>query len=135
MTEPIGNVRFEKRINRAIEMAEIGKFSQAVRLLRALAVDFPKAGSVRAHLAWYLLELGRYKDALQQSRRAIILSPKSELVSLIHFRALLGGAGQSPRRKVGKYIKALDEMKRFLTIRPSEVYSKMIKEWETGEKK
>jgi predicted Zn-dependent protease len=123
MTEPIGSnqSRFVATINKAIDIAEIGQLSQALQLLTDLAAEFPEAASVRGYLAWYLLQLGRQKEAIEQSRQAIGLAPKSERASLIHFHTLW---------KAGKYIEALDEMKRFLTIRPSEEYSRIIKEWE-----
>jgi len=34
--------------------------------------------------------------------------------------------------KAGQHIQALDEMKRFLTIRPSQEYADIIKDWEPG---
>lgn len=123
MTEPIGKdqPRFAATINKAIDYAEVGQLLQAVQLLTDLAAEFTEAASVRGYLAWYLLQLGRQEEAIEHSRRAIDLAPKSEKASLIYFHALWRAA---------KYIDALEEMKRFLTIRPSDVYANIIKEWE-----
>ena len=122
MTEPINQPGFVRRINKAMRFAHDGKFAQAVQLLRSLAGEFPKAGSVRCYLAWSLSKLGQNKEALKHSRQAIILSPKSEYASLAHYLVLCQNR---------KWIEALDEMKRFVMIRPSKVYTKIIKSWET----
>jgi predicted Zn-dependent protease len=122
MTEPIGNDqrRFVATINKAIDMAEVGQLSHAVQLLTDLAAEFHEAASVRGYLAWYLLQLGRQNEAIEQSRQAVELAPKSEKASLICFHILW---------KAGKHIEALDEMKRFLLIRSSEAYANIIKDW------
>lgn len=129
MPEPAGRdlERYERRIKRAIELGSRGidlgsrkDLAQAVRLLSRLASEFSKAASAHGYLGWYLLHLGRYQDALKHSARAIRLSPKSEYASLVHFFVLWDS---------GKRIKALDEMKRFLKIRPSTFYTDILKDW------
>jgi hypothetical protein len=52
------------------------------------------------------------------------LSPTSEKASFVLFDVL---------RTSGRHIEALDEMKRFLALRPSEEYTKIIKEWNLNE--
>lgn len=123
MPEPIGTdqPRFATTINHAIDLAEAGDIAQAVQLLSDLVVEFGEAASARGYLGWFLLQLGRQEEAIEQSRRAIRLAPGSEKASLIHFQVLW---------QSGKYIEALDEMKRFLTIRPSQTYAGIIKKWE-----
>ena len=123
MTEPIGSdlPRYAGTMNHAIDLAKVGDLAQAVQLMSDLVAEFGEAASARGYLAWFLLELGRKEEAIQQSRRAILLAPGSEKASLIHFQVLW---------QSGKHIEALDEMKRFLTIRPSQVYTEIIKKWE-----
>ena len=123
MTEPIGDDRgrFAKSLNRAINIGEAGDLAQAVELLSTLVEEFSEAASARGYLAWFQLQLGRQREAIEQSRHAVCLAPGSEKASLIHFHVLW---------KSAKHIEALDEMKRFLMIRPSQVYTEIIKEWE-----
>jgi tetratricopeptide (TPR) repeat protein len=122
MTEPSGSDagRFAMTINRAIDMGEAGDIAQAVQLLSSLVEEFTEAASARGYLGWFLSQLGRHEEAIEQSRHAIRIAPGSEKASLIHFQVLW---------KSGKHIEALDEMKRFLTIRPSQIYTEIIKEW------
>ena len=123
MTQATGNddPRVASTINEALDLAATGRIPGAAQLLTPLVAEFPNAAGVHAYLAWFLLQLGRYDDAINHSSTAVTLAPKSENGSLIHFHALW---------KCGKQTEALDEMKRFLLIRPSDEYSKIIKEWE-----
>ncbi|MCE9555455.1 MAG: hypothetical protein K8T91_19075 [Planctomycetes bacterium] len=126
MTEPKGNdlTRFAVIINHAIALDKVGEVGQAVQLLSDLTAEFPEAASTHGYLGWFLLQLGRNVEAIIQSRHAVRLAPRSEKASLIHFHVLW---------KSGEHIEALDEMKRFLTIRPSEVYAGIIKEWQPNQ--
>ncbi|MGA2069701.1 MAG: tetratricopeptide repeat protein [Thermoguttaceae bacterium] len=125
MTQTTGNnhPRVVSGINEAIDLAANDQNSVAVQLLTALAEEFPQASSVHGYLAWFLLQIGRHQEAIEHSREAVSLSPKSERASLVHFHVLW---------KAGQHIQALDEMKRFLTIRPSQEYADIIKDWEPG---
>lgn len=122
MPEPKGNdqPRFAMTMNHAIDLAESGNVEQAAKLLSDLLAEFSEAASVRGYLGWFLLQLGRYEEAIEQSARAIRLAPESEKASLIHFQVLW---------QSGKQIEALDEMKRFLTFRPSQIYTELINKW------
>jgi predicted Zn-dependent protease len=128
VTEPTGKhlPYYSIRMNKAIKLANAGKCGQAIRILLLLARKYPEAASVYAYLAWYSSELGRNREALKQSRKAIILAPRSETVSLIRYKTLV---------KARKYYDALGEMKRFLKIQPSKVYSNIIKAWEPNSRK
>ena len=123
MTEPIGieQRRFAATINQAINFAKVADYPPQVQLLTDLVAEFAGAASARGYLAWFLLKLARNEEAIEQSCQAIRLAPGSETASLIHFHILW---------KSGQHIEALDEMRRFLTIRPSQEYTKIIKEWE-----
>ena len=128
MTEPIDSdqPRFAMTMNHAIDLDVVGELAQAVQLLSGLVAEFSEAASARSYLGWFLMQLGRQQEAMEQCRRAIRLAPGSEKASLIHFQVLW---------KCGKHIEALDEMKRFLTIRPSQAYTEIIKEWEPNLKR
>jgi tetratricopeptide (TPR) repeat protein len=123
MTEPVGTdlPAYAGKLNHAIDVAKAGDLAQAVEIMSNLVGEFTEAASGHGYLAWFLLELGRQEEAIEHSLRAIALAPNSEKASLIHFHVLW---------KHGKHIEALDEMKRFLTIRPSQVYTEIIREWE-----
>src|SRR5262245_31753116 len=100
MPVPKGNdlPRFAATINRATDLAEAGNVKSAAELLSELVAEFGEAASARGYLAWYLLQLGRHQEAIEQSGRAIRLAPESEKASLIHFHVLW---------KSGKQIEAL----------------------------
>lgn len=122
MTQTTGNrdPRVVSAINQAINLAANDQLSEAVRLLTNVAQEFPRASSVHGYIAWFLSEVGRHGEAIEHSSAAVSISPESERASLIHFHVLW---------KAGRQIGAIDEMKRFLLIRPSEEYDKIIKEW------
>jgi hypothetical protein len=123
MTPQIGNKhpRVISAINQAIQLNSDGRTASAVELLMGLALEFPEASAVHSYLAWFLLCEGRCGEAVAHSLRAAKLAPKSEKSSLIHFHVLW---------RNGQHHQALDEMKRFLAIRPSEEYANIIKNWE-----
>jgi len=116
--------RVVEAINHAFDLDSKGQTELAVQRLSALIAEFPTVGSVHACLALFLYRSGRFDEAIEHGRKAVQLSPKSGIASAVLHRALW---------KTGKRIEALDEMKRLLAIRPSEVYSKMIEEWNLGE--
>lgn len=126
MTHPTGNddPQVVAAINQAIVCAANDQTALAVQILADLVVAFPTATSVHGYLAWFLLQMGRYDEAIQHSLRAVDLAPNSERASLVYFHALW---------KAGQRIPALDEMRRFLLIRPSEEYSKIIEDLELHE--
>ena len=107
-------------INKAIGLDADNQTALAVQLLTALAAEFPQAASVHSYLAWYFLRNSQLDEATEHGRQAVALSPKSEKASLIYFHVLW---------KSGQHVQALEEMKRFLTLRPSEEYINLIKEW------
>lgn len=122
MTQQIGNddPRIAAVINRAIELDRNDQKSSALELLTRLAEEFPQAATVHAYLAWFLLHAHRGAEAIEHGRQAVELAPGSEKASLIYFHALW---------KLGQHTQALDEMKRFIAIRPSKEYSTIIKDW------
>jgi len=89
--------------------------------LTNLVVEFPQAAGAHGYLAWYLSETRRHDEAIVHSRQAINLAPTSRKASLVHFHVL---------SRNNQLIDALDEMKRFLILRPSEEYASMIAGWQ-----
>ena len=116
--------RVVEAINHAFELDSKGQTERAVQHLSALIAEFPTVGKIHAHLALFLYRSGRFDEAIEHGRKAVQLSPKSGIASAVLHRALW---------ETGKRIEALDEMKRLLAIRPSKVYSDMIKDWHLGE--
>jgi tetratricopeptide (TPR) repeat protein len=127
MTQATGNnhPRVIAAITEAVNLDAGGQTARAVELLKPLAAELPQAASLRAYLAWFLLRDGQFDDAIKCGGQAVQLSPQSEKASLIYFHALW---------KAGQRSQALDEMKRFLILRPSsQEYANIIKEWEPNE--
>ena len=122
MTQQIGNddTRIAATINRAIGLDQNGQVSSAVELLARLVEQFPKAAGAHAYLAWFLLHTDRRAEAIEHGRTAVELAPNSEKASLIYFHALW---------KSGHQTEALNEMRRFTLIHPSDEYSNMAKDW------
>jgi tetratricopeptide (TPR) repeat protein len=122
MTQTTGNSapRVIEGIKRAIDLDSKGETEAAVQHLSALIEEFPSASSLHGYAALFLSRAGRLDDAIEHGRQAIQLWPMSEKASLVLFEALW---------KAGQHIEALDEMKRFLTLKPSEEYTKMISSW------
>jgi tetratricopeptide (TPR) repeat protein len=117
------NPRVVEAINHAFELDSKGQPELAVELLSALITEFPTEGRVHAYLALFLYRSGRFDEAIEHGRTAVQLLPKLGIASVVLHRALW---------ETGKRIEALDEMKRLLAIRPSPVYSDMIKDWHLG---
>jgi len=126
MTQKTGNSdpRVIEGIKLATELESKGERESAVRHLLALTEEFPTAASLHGYVALFLSRAGRLDEAIEHGRQAIQLSPKSEKASLVFFKALW---------TAGQRIEALDEMKRFLALSPSEEYTKMIQDWNLGE--
>lgn len=126
MIQTIGNSdpRVIEGIKQAISLDHKGETESAIRELSALLKDFPDAASLHGYIALFLSNAGRLDEAIEHGRHAIRLSPKSEKASLVLFQAL---------SKAQRYLEALDETKRFLALKPSEEYSRMIEEWKLSE--
>jgi predicted Zn-dependent protease len=122
MTQATGNddPRVIEVINQAIALDADHKTESAIHLLTSLRADFPSAASILGYLAWFSLKVERFDEALQHSAEAVRLAPASERASLIYFHILW----RSKRRTA-----ALEEMLRFLSLRESDEYTNMIKEW------
>jgi len=116
--------RITEAIKHAIDLHASGQTGLAVQQLSALIEEFPTEAKLHGYLAAFLWRSDRFDEAVEPARQTTLLSPMSERASLVLFHVLW---------KIGQRVEALEEMKRFLKISPSEKYSKMIKEWELGE--
>lgn len=116
--------RVLEAIKHAIDLDSTGKTDLAVQELSALVGELPEASILHGYLAMFLSSTGQFEKAIEHGRLAVHLSSESEKASFFYFNALW---------RAGKLIEALDEMKRFIAIKPSKLYSQMIKEWNLSE--
>ena len=116
-----GDPRVIAAIKHAVQLDSKGEIESAVQHLLALTGEFPSAASLHGYSALFLARAGRLDEAINHGRQAIQLSPTSERASLALFSSLV---------TAGQHMEALDEMKRFLALKPSEEYSKLIKDWD-----
>lgn len=125
MTQHTGNdsPQIAAAINMAIELDRRGQTRSAIELLARVAVEFPQAAGVHSYLAWFSLQADLCAEAVEHGRQAVELAPASEKASLIYFHALWRSEHQAL---------ALDEMRRFLAVHPSNEYSRMAKELGLG---
>jgi hypothetical protein len=112
--------RLARTFNRAIDLAKVGDFAQAAEVMASVVAEFGGPVNAYGYLAWFLSELGRHEEAIRHSRRANGIGLPSEKMSLIHFQVLW---------QSGKHVEALDEMRRFLTYRPSNAYTNLMNKW------
>jgi tetratricopeptide (TPR) repeat protein len=126
MTQTNGNndPRVVEGIKQAMSLDQMGETEAAISELTILLDEFPNAASLHGYIALYLSNTGRLEEAIKHGGSAVRLSPKSEKASLVLFQAL---------SKAQRFIDALDEAKRFLALKPSEEYSRMIEEWKLGD--
>jgi tetratricopeptide (TPR) repeat protein len=113
-------------IKHARDLYSEGETEAAVQYLLALIDNFPATASLHGYVALLFSRVGQLDEAIDHGRQAVYLSPTSENASLVLFEAL---------SKSGLHIEALEEMKRFLALKPSREYLKTIEEWELNESK
>ena len=115
--------RIFEGIRHALDLSMTGEPGLAVQHLSVLILEFPEVASLHGYLSLLLVDSGQLDQAVEHGRKAVQLSPESEKASFFFSRALWAN---------GEHIAALEEMKRFITIEPSKIYSQMIKEWDLG---
>ena len=108
-------------ISQVVELVADNRVPLATERLVALVAEFPHEGLAHAYLAWVLSYNGRHRDAIENGKVAVQMSPRSERVSLLFFR-VLWSADERPQ--------ALDEMRRFVALEDSEEYAQIILELE-----
>src|ERR1700750_2524901 len=88
----------EKVVNPADEELE-----QAEQWMKALVAEFPGASLVHCYYAWVLSRAGKHREAIEQGRLSVKLSPESEISSIMLFRVLWNA---------GEHALAFEEKKR-----------------------
>ena len=106
-------------IANAIELEKENDVAFATQILTDLVAEFPKVSIAHAYLGWIYSRGERHREAIEQGRVAVQMSPKSERESVLFFR-MLWGAGESNL--------AFEEMKRFLAVGHPEEYLNIIRE-------
>jgi predicted Zn-dependent protease len=91
--------------------------------MKALVEEFPGASVVHSYYSWVLSREGKHREAIEQGRAAVKLSPESEISSIMLFRVLWNA---------GEHQEAFDEMKRLEKYGHSEGYELLMKEWNEG---
>jgi predicted Zn-dependent protease len=109
-------------IQEVIDSAD-AELEQAEQWMNALVEEFPEASIVHSYYAWVLSREGKHREAIEQGRVAVKLSPESEISSILLFRVLWNA---------GEHQQAFDEMKRLEQYGRSEGYARMMQEWNEG---
>ena len=109
----------EEVVNSADEELE-----DAERWMKALMEEFPEASVVHSYYGWVLSRQGKHREAIEQGRVAVRLSPESEISSVMLFRVLWSA---------GEHQQAFDEKKRLEKRGQSEAYELLMQEWNEGE--
>jgi len=118
------NVSIADAIKFAAKLRKSGDIEAADNYVSSCLEEHPDSAALHAYLAASLSLMGHLDEALVHAERAVLLAPKVEKWSIVLTRTLW---------KAGRHDGAFEEMKRFLKIRPSKVYSEMIKEWKCCE--
>jgi predicted Zn-dependent protease len=121
MTTPNGDTspRVLEAIIKAIDLDRDSGTRRAIQLLSGLAAEFPDSLGLRSYLGWFHLRCGQFEQARLHATRAVELSPKSEMASLVLFNACW---------KDGRHEEAVEELKRFTAIVPSAEYRRILNE-------
>ncbi len=107
------------RLNEALKLRSRKNYEQAKELLLVLADENADSAAVFGILGDVYWRLGSLPEAIQCFRRAVQLSPTSELASLGLFHSLW---------ESGRYRQAREAMKRFVSISPSAEYARILGE-------
>jgi predicted Zn-dependent protease len=99
------------------------ELEDAEQWMKALAAEFPEASIVHSYYAWVLSREGKHREAIEQGRVAVRLSPESEISSIMLFRVLWNA---------GEHQQAFDEQKRLEKRGVSDGYALLMQEWAEG---
>lgn len=121
-TSPSTSHEFDQKLREAIELKNQLRFDESAQILLELRETHPESASVHGLLGYTLWELGQLEPAVQSFRRAVNLSPRSELASLGLFHSLL---------ETGDKQSAIHEMNRFLRLADSEEYRALASKYRT----
>jgi predicted Zn-dependent protease len=113
------NHSLRAQLDRGIKLHRARKVEEATELLERLAHDFPRSAAVAGYLGSVYFEQDEPATAAKWFRRAIRLSPKSELASLGLFHSLWNSNAA---------MEAVAEMRRFLRTADSPAYAKLLRD-------
>jgi predicted Zn-dependent protease len=99
------------------------ELEQAEQWMKALVEEFPEASVVHSYYGWVLSRQGKHREAIEQGRVAVRLSPESEISSVMLFRMLWSA---------GEHRQAFEEKKRLEKRGQSEAYELLMQEWNEG---
>jgi predicted Zn-dependent protease len=99
------------------------ELEQAEQWMKALVDEFPESSIVHSYMSWVLSRQGKHREAIEHGRVAVMLSPESEISSVMLFRVLWNAGEQQ---------QAFDEMKRPGKLGQSEAYELLMQEWNEG---
>jgi predicted Zn-dependent protease len=99
------------------------ELEQAEQWMKALVEEFPEASVVHSYYGWVLSRQGKHREAIEQGRVAVRLSPESEISSVMLFRMLWSA---------GEHRQAFEEKKRLEKRGQSEAYALLMQEWNEG---
>jgi TolA-binding protein len=111
----------EARFDAAIAFRNKGQFHEAMLVLKTFIKKYPMYAFAHLFLGDTLSELGKTKEASVAFFQAVKLNPTSEVCSLGLFHSLFD---------TGQIKAAVSEGRRFLKLKPSSSYRKMVKELE-----
>jgi predicted Zn-dependent protease len=76
------------QFDEALRLKEAGNFAEAAEIFLRLARQHPDVAAVHGMLGHVQQEMGKIRDAADSYRRAVNVSPGSELASISLFHAL-----------------------------------------------
>jgi len=118
------NICVADAIERAAKLYECGDAAAAINYASSFLEQYPDSAALHGYMAAALSLAGRLEEALVHAERAVHLAPKSEKWSVVLTRTLW---------KADRRDDAFEEIKRYLAISPSEIYSRMLRQWEVAE--
>jgi tetratricopeptide (TPR) repeat protein len=109
---------FKRKLGIAIDLKNQKRYGEAAHALEELRETYPQSASVHGLLGHALWEQNELEKAVQAFRRAVKLSPESELASLGLFHTLM---------ETGNRRGAFQEMDRFRRVADSAEYKAIAK--------
>lgn len=111
---------FKRRLGQAIALKNQERYSEAAQILGDLRKTNPQSASVHALLGDALWEQGDLPKAVRSFKKAVKLSPESELASLGLFHTLMESGDKQG---------AIRELNRFRRVAASKEYDAIAKEF------
>lgn len=110
---------FEERFEQTMQLRRELKLQAACDRLVDLLKEQPENRTVLGMLSACYFELEKYELAAVSASQSVAVSPKSETASLVLFHSLW---------KTKREDEAFDEMRRFMSLAPSNAYDELLKD-------